>query len=258
MSGQEYPRYKPSGMEWLGDEHGHWEVRKVKHVASVQFSNIDKHTDEGQDPVRLCKHTDVCRHDFINESFEPMMETATSSEIARFQVHQREALTAKDSESRDDTAVPAYVSADLDGVLCGCHLAQIRPGFQRIHGFRAFCSSAVNPQLRIAATGSTPLELGKYWLDRRMFPAARKAEQAEIMATLSAAWNDLLLDGGSLTDTEIINKVLTSWHESRERFKAPRLQRTLEWMRKKNLVPVGHGKKAESVSKRDVSREAAW
>lgn len=145
-------------------------------------------------------------------------------------------------------------------VLCAYRWGQIRPDFQPIHGkclFRAFCSRRVNDQFRIAATGTARFVLGRYWLDRRLFPAVKKAEHAEIVATFSAAWNNFLLDGGSPTDTEIIDEVLTSWHESRERFEAPRLQKTLEWRRKKNLVLVGHGKKAESVGKRDVSREAA-
>ena len=48
-----YPAYKPSGMDWVGDVPEHWQVRRLKHVSSVQFSSVDKHTIEGEEPVRL-------------------------------------------------------------------------------------------------------------------------------------------------------------------------------------------------------------
>lgn len=36
-----YPDYKPSGVAWLGDVPGHWEVEKIKHLASLVGSKID-------------------------------------------------------------------------------------------------------------------------------------------------------------------------------------------------------------------------
>ena len=35
-TGQPYPAYKPSGVEWLGDVPAHWEVRRLKQVSWVQ------------------------------------------------------------------------------------------------------------------------------------------------------------------------------------------------------------------------------
>jgi len=51
MSRQAYPEYKPSGIEWLGETPEHWEVRKLKYIASVQFSNVDKNSIDGEEPV---------------------------------------------------------------------------------------------------------------------------------------------------------------------------------------------------------------
>ena len=56
-----YPARKDSGLEWLGEVPEHWEIRRLKNVAEMRISNIDKHTKEGEYPVRLCNYVDVYR-----------------------------------------------------------------------------------------------------------------------------------------------------------------------------------------------------
>ena len=55
-TGQPYPAYKPSGVEWLGDVPAHWEVRRVKQVSRIQggfaFSS-DIFGNEGVPVVRM-------------------------------------------------------------------------------------------------------------------------------------------------------------------------------------------------------------
>ena len=43
-----YPAYKPSGSPWLGDVPEHWEVRRLRTVAGLRVSNVDKHTYEDE------------------------------------------------------------------------------------------------------------------------------------------------------------------------------------------------------------------
>ena len=52
------PRLKPSGVEWLGDVPEHWEAKRLEHVAAYRTSNVDKKTEDGELPVRLCNYTD--------------------------------------------------------------------------------------------------------------------------------------------------------------------------------------------------------
>lgn len=35
-----YPAYKPSGVEWLGEVPGHWEVRRLKHVVTLVMAPL--------------------------------------------------------------------------------------------------------------------------------------------------------------------------------------------------------------------------
>jgi type I restriction enzyme S subunit len=49
-----YPDYKPSGVAWLGDVPGHWEVKKIKHIASLQSGEgitAEAIEDAGEFPV---------------------------------------------------------------------------------------------------------------------------------------------------------------------------------------------------------------
>lgn len=66
--------------------------------------------------------------------------------------------------------------------------------------------------------------------------------QSEIVATLYACWNDLLIQKGSgVSDSEIIAEFKNNWHESKKRFSDERLSGALTWMREKGIVPSGIG-----------------
>jgi type I restriction enzyme S subunit len=70
-------------------------------------------------------------------------------------------------------------------------------------------------------------------------------EQAEIVATLFAAWNDFLLDGQHPSEEQIIREVRDNWRESKMRFAEERLRLALVWMRSHQLTPRGIGPHTE-------------
>jgi type I restriction enzyme S subunit len=63
--------------------------------------------------------------------------------------------------------------------------------------------------------------------------------QCEFVATLYEAWNDFIIDGKKTTDNQLVDEVLTNWHESKERIERDRWLDALDWMRKKDIVPIG-------------------
>lgn len=100
----------------------------------------------------------------------------------------------------------------------------------------------------LANAGGHTRYFDNYWSDRRAefdalmrLLAKMKTEQAEIVATLYAAWNDLLLDGNLVDDEAIVTEVLTRWDPAKERIPADRWRKALDWMREKGLVPTGYG-----------------
>lgn len=66
-------------------------------------------------------------------------------------------------------------------------------------------------------------------------------EQCEIVSTLYAAWNDLLIDKESVTNERIIEEATHRWHEKKTRIDPGKWPIALTWMRKNKLIPTGYG-----------------
>ena len=153
-----YPEYKDSGLPWVGRIPAHWRLATLRRVADIQLSNVDKHTIQGEQPVRLCNYTDVYYHRYITPDMDFMKATALPREVEKFELRQGDVVVTKDSEDWKDIAVPALVIDNLPGVLCGYHLAHIRPDQAQLYGgylMWACRSEPVAMQFRVAATGVT-------------------------------------------------------------------------------------------------------
>ncbi len=176
-----YSAYKAIGFDFLESIPAAWGVARLKHLSSVNFSNVDKHSFEDEIPVRLCNYVDVYKNDFITPDMKFMSASATATEIEKFTLCKGDVLITKDSESWEDIAVPAYVTNDIDGVLCGYHLAQIRS--RHINGkylFWVLCSSTLNDQYKVEAHGITRYGLGKDSIENSVIPVPSLAEQQAI------------------------------------------------------------------------------
>lgn len=79
-------------------------------------------------------------------------------------------------------------------------------------------------------------------------------EQAEIVATLYAAWNNLLLDGLPATDEDIVRAAREDWHPDKLKIERDRFFSAIGWMRGQGLVPAGTGSR---VADRPASAKAA-
>ena len=64
-----------------------------------------------------------------------------------------------------------------------------------------------------------------------------KTDRCEIVATLFAAWSDLLQQKAPISDDAIVNEVLNNWHESKKRIPENRWRKELSWMRDHGFVP---------------------
>ncbi len=181
-----YPEYKDSGFEWLGEIPAHWEVRRLKTIARVQLSNVDKKSVEGDVPVRLCNYVDVYYNDHITSAIEFMSATATPEQRERLSLRRGDVLITKDSESWTDIAVSAVVTEDFDDVVSGYHLAHIRPLPELDGRFLARAFSAVGPrdQFQIAANGITRFGLSSDAIKDGLFAVPPLSEQLAIAAFL--------------------------------------------------------------------------
>lgn len=72
-------------------------------------------------------------------------------------------------------------------------------------------------------------------------------QQAEIFATIYAAWNNLLLTGNaSPSDEEIVTEARECWTESKLKIERQKFFMSLEWMKKHDLAPRGIGRVVEA------------
>ena len=185
--GKPYPKYKDSGVEWLGEIPEHWEVRRLRTLASVALSNVDKKSVEGQEPVQLCNYVDVYYNEHITNAVDFMPATATHEQVKRFALRIGDVLVTKDSESWTDIAVPSVVTEELNGVLCGYHLALIRPFISTVEGhFLSHAFAAIGPrdQFQISANGITRYGLSGDAIQAGLFSIPPLAEQRAISVFL--------------------------------------------------------------------------
>ena len=131
---------------------------KLRHVADIQNSNVDKVISETEIPVRLCNYVDVYKNDFISLAIDFNAGSATVVEIERFGVKVGDVIITKDSEDRNDIGIPAYVAETADDLVCGYHLTMLRAFKHRAEGafiFWALQSKKAKEAFAVEAKGVT-------------------------------------------------------------------------------------------------------
>jgi type I restriction enzyme S subunit len=180
---------KPSGIPWLGDIPKHWEVRKVGTVADLIVSNVDKLSEASESAVRLCNYVDVYKNDKITKTLNFMHATATQDEIARFKIQIGDVIITKDSEEWDDIGVPSLVTYQADDLVCGYHLAILRPQSDLILGeflHRVLEDRLVSTQMHVRAKGVTRYGLSQTAIRAVLLPLPPVMEQEQIALQLNS------------------------------------------------------------------------
>lgn len=176
-----YDNLKSSGSAWLGDIPTHWGTKKLKFLATIQPSNVDKKTVEGEVPVILCNYTDVYKNEYIDSRLQFMQASATEAEIKKFKVDVGDVIITKDSEAPEDIAVPACVAEHVEGLVCGYHLTQIKPiDLYGRYLFRLFQAKGFNAQFTVAANGVTRFGLSQHAIANAFTPLPPFEEQQTI------------------------------------------------------------------------------
>ena len=164
-----------------------WHHRRLKEVCDVIPSNVDKLSVDGQAAVRLCNYVDTYKNERITASIDFMSATATQAQIERLSLKKGDITITKDSESPWDIAVPAFISEDVEGLVCGYHLSKIAPEAGVMDGGYlswALRSKPVNLQFALAAQGITRYGLSSSALADGVVPCPPHNEQLAIASYL--------------------------------------------------------------------------
>ncbi|MGH9533799.1 MAG: restriction endonuclease subunit S [Terriglobales bacterium] len=199
-----YPEYKESGVPRLAQVPERWDTRRLRHVCEIRVSGVDKHTRDGETPVRLCNYLDVYKNERIRASMPFMSASASEDERIRFGLRKWDVVITKDSEGWNDIGVPSLVESEAPDLICGYHLAilRARPILQGPYLHRALQSRPIAAQFYIEATGVTRYGLTRQAIKGATIPLPPPAEQAAIVRFLD--WANGRLDRAIRTKRKVI------------------------------------------------------
>ncbi|WP_202942922.1 restriction endonuclease subunit S [Alteromonas macleodii] len=190
---------------------GEWEDLYLHDVAKIIVSPVDKKIVDGEIPVELCNYTDVYYNTRITNSIEFMKATAKKSEIDKYTLQVNDVIITKDSETPGDIAVPALVSEDLGGTVCGYHLAIVRPNSQLVEGAYLnylFSMQKTRYYFFTLATGATRFGLSIGGINKAHFTLPPLEEQRRIAAVLTNSDREVELLEQQLADLKQEKKAL--------------------------------------------------
>jgi type I restriction enzyme, S subunit len=133
-------------------------LERLRHVAEIRVSSVDKKSVDGEVSVHLCNYMDVYYNERITATLDFMEATASPDQCLTFQLEPGDVLLTKDSETPDDIGVCAVVAETRPRLLCGYHLALIRPRPLLVNGRYlryALTSSPAKAEMASRAMGIT-------------------------------------------------------------------------------------------------------
>ena len=159
----------------------------LSELVDLTLSSVDKKSKSGEQEVQLCNYMDVYSNSFINGNLNFMMATASEREIARCSLAAGDVVITKDSETHDDIGVPALVREDISDLVCGYHLAILRPKPSKVSGpylYYALQAQDVQHQFHSFANGITRFGLRKSDIELVEIPSPPLKEQQDIAHVL--------------------------------------------------------------------------
>ena len=165
-----------------------WETKALRDIAEIRISNVDKKMHASESPVKLCNYIDVYSNEYITSNIQFMNASASKAELDRFSLNCGDVIITKDSETPDDIGISAVVLETIDCLLCGYHLALIRPKVDQldpVYLAKQLSTSNVARYFAVQASGSTRYGLPISAIEKVEIPTPPKPEQTKIAKILS-------------------------------------------------------------------------
>ncbi len=165
-----------------------WKFLPLSEIAEIRVSSVDKKSKVGEKPVQLCNYMDVYANEYITTNLEFMQSTANSVEVEKFRVCCGDVIITKDSETPYDIGIPAVVMDDITGLVCGYHLALIKPDKTKINSVylaKQMASNYTASYFSRMAAGSTRYGLSNRAIAAVTISLAPKKQQKKIATILT-------------------------------------------------------------------------
>ena len=173
-----------------------WKRSQLSDLAEIIVSNVDKKINSHETPVLLCNYLDVYRNHYITNQLNFMEGRATKTEIEKFKLQMGDVIITKDSETPDDIANAATVIENLKNVICGYHLAILRPRQDVLSGLylgQYLMLPSVRYQFTRVANGATRFGLAVSSIEEVVIDYPTFDEQQKIAEILTNCDNEIEL-----------------------------------------------------------------
>jgi len=167
-----------------------WKKELLTDNTEILLSNVDKKVKDNEHKVLLCNYMDVYNNEYITNNMTFMKATASQNEIDKFSLKKGDIIITKDSETQEDIAKSTAVIDELKNVLCGYHLALIRPNQKKINSVflsKIFESKRIHNYFVRKVNGITRFGLNQSTIKQAhiIFPPLQEQERiAEIFLTI--------------------------------------------------------------------------
>ena len=159
-----------------------WKITRLKCIAEVRPSGVDKSIEDGQIPMRFLGTDTVYNTSEIHNSLELQATTASSSEREKFALLEGDIIVTKDSVVPTRIADVAIVTEPLDNVVCGYHLFLVRVDeanhVARYHYY--YLASIARQYFLCKAQGTTIIGISKDAVSTAYMLCPPKSEQSAI------------------------------------------------------------------------------
>lgn len=245
-----------------------WAWVPIEELAKLSFSSVDKKSVEGEKAVRLCNYMDVFYNRRICEGMPFMDSTASDSDIKKFTLNAGDVVLTKDSETPEEIAFAAVIDEQIDNLVCGYHLAVLRPDKTKVTG--EYLMSAINfhpnhHQFVRLANGATRFGLGIDSLNNALLPLPPLSEQRKI-AEIIRTWDEAIETAGDelsrlkeqlvsliakLTLRQCVGKPEQGWHDVKIGDLLEEVDRDVEWDDGKTFSLISCGRRASGIFLRE-------
>lgn len=192
-----------------------WRKDTLGNITNLTLSSVDKKTQLNEQEVQLCNYTDVYYNHFIRSSMDFMLATATEREISNCSLSVGDVVITKDSEKYNDIGVPAIVRDDIPNLVCGYHLAILRPLPHKVDGMFLFYALSIletQQQFWARANGITRFGLRKNDIKNIEIMLPSISEQKAIANVLTTLDDKIELNRQmNKTLEEIARTLFESW-----------------------------------------------
>ena len=186
-TGQPYPSYKPSGVEWLGDVPAHWEGKRLKSIARIRYG-LGQPPRELANGLPLLRATNVDQGRITDKNLMRVDPLDVPKSRDAF-LSEREIVVVRSGAYTADSAI---VPEDYDGAVAGYDMVVTVGGAQPEFIAYALLSSYVrDDQLITASTRSAQPHLNSEELGTAIFLLPPLNEQAAVVAFLDGAATDI-------------------------------------------------------------------